>query len=330
MAGPRRVRRSASDRVAMADDIADFADRAFRREVIVSPDGAANLALRFVLLTMRLQQFFINETAGREELLNEAAALLRLYDRLGIKRISWRAYLADAATHLSWLEFQSPLERSAWSGERLGRCMMIPSMLDDDTKRYYKWLGSNAYTGAGAAVELGPWLGSSTVALLEGLETNPAFAGRRLQTFDSFVWGQWMTESIFPRLATRDVPAPGESFLGLFHHYMGEYRDWVEPKACYLERHAAQLENHPAAQRRFVWSGEPIELLIYDFGVDVWEIDRVWDLLADSFISGRTVIVLNPYGNARSEGLRQFCRDKAIHLRAIHKPQSSAKGFLFI
>lgn len=58
----------------------------------------------------------------------------------------------------------------------------IPGMVTDAECRYLYWLTSTQYTGKGAVVELGSWLGRSTVHLAAGLKSAP------LHCFDRFQW----------------------------------------------------------------------------------------------------------------------------------------------
>jgi predicted O-methyltransferase YrrM len=81
-------------------------------------------------------------------------------------------------------------------------------MISPEECKYYRWLG-RFFTGAGAVVELGPWLGCSTVHILAGLERSPGFRDRRLHVFDDFVWrSSWMDRHLPARRASRDVPLP--------------------------------------------------------------------------------------------------------------------------
>src|SRR2546430_16771342 len=49
------------------------------------------------------------------------------------------------------------------------------------------------YSGAGEIVDLGSWLGSLTISLLEGLKKNPAaFTAASVHAYDLFAWEDWM------------------------------------------------------------------------------------------------------------------------------------------
>lgn len=62
----------------------------------------------------------------------------------------------------------------------------VPSMISSGESRYLYWLTSQCYTGAGAVVEVGTWLGCSTLHLAAGLRDSGT--GANLHCFDNFVW----------------------------------------------------------------------------------------------------------------------------------------------
>jgi hypothetical protein len=69
-----------------------------------------------------------------------------------------------------------------------------------------------SFTGAGKIVDLGCWLGATTLALARGVADNPQSRWKRpIEAFDRFVWEPWMTP-IAVSLGCRCYP-DGESFL---------------------------------------------------------------------------------------------------------------------
>ncbi|HSM51248.1 MAG TPA: hypothetical protein VLA75_07605 [Thermoanaerobaculia bacterium] len=85
------------------------------------------------------------------------------------------------------------------------------------------------FRGGGAVVDLGCWLGSSTLPLAAGLAENrhPAAAGARVHAYDLFRWEEWMEDSL-AGTADAGTIAPGASFLPLFERRLGAHRDRVE------------------------------------------------------------------------------------------------------
>ena len=61
----------------------------------------------------------------------------------------------------------------------------LPGLVSEAECRYLYWLTSRGYTGAGAVVEVGTWLGLSTLHLACGLGT--AGYSEALHCFDQFV-----------------------------------------------------------------------------------------------------------------------------------------------
>ena len=67
-----------------------------------------------------------------------------------------------------------------------GSVTRVRSMLTPEEKQYLTWLASHQFAGWGSIVDLGPWLGSSSAALAEGLKQRGA--GGRIYSFDRFQW----------------------------------------------------------------------------------------------------------------------------------------------
>lgn len=114
-----------------------------------------------------------------------------------------------------------------------------------------EWFCRDVYSGAGAIVELGPWLGSLTSSCCAGLRKNPRARGMRslLHVYDLFRWDQWCEE--FARGTKHEGKLEvGQCFRSYYRGLLGEYED------C-LEVHKADL----AAEG---WNGGPIELIVND------------------------------------------------------------------
>lgn len=106
------------------------------------------------------------------------------------------------------------------------------------------------YTGDGAIVDLGTWIGGSTAAMAAGLALNPrpAARSRKIHAFDQFVVTAWMAEQ-------KDLPEitgipVGESFLPVFLRAMSPW--------------AARLEVHPGDFTKLEWTHGPIEVAHVD------------------------------------------------------------------
>jgi len=107
------------------------------------------------------------------------------------------------------------------------------------------------YTGQGALVDLGCWLGSTTIPLAAGLAENrhPGTRRRRVQAFDQFVWEEWM-EPFVQGTSLEGRFAPGDSFREEFEQRCIPWRDRID--VC------------PGDLTRFEWTSGPIEFLLID------------------------------------------------------------------
>jgi hypothetical protein len=124
---------------------------------------------------------------------------------------------------------------------------------------YLEDYAARVYSGAGAIVDLGSWLGSLTIPLLAGMERNPAAAnaGADLHAYDLFQWADWMKPL---QLSNADGPLqPGDTFLPEFVRQVGPYD------------HHKRLLIHAGDLARLGWCGRPIELLVVD-------VMKYWDL----------------------------------------------------
>jgi hypothetical protein len=118
--------------------------------------------------------------------------------------------------------------------------------------------GREIYTGAGEVVDLGCWLGSTTISLVRGLKENRAFleSSRKVYAYDLFVWFDWMNES----LAGTDLIgqfAEGDSFLGEFEARISDHSEFIEVRAGDLTA--------------IGWEQKPIEFLLVD-AMKNWEL----------------------------------------------------------
>ena len=105
--------------------------------------------------------------------------------------------------------------------------------------------------GRGEVVDLGCWLGSSTVALAQGMAVHPSRAtrDRSVHAYDRFVWEAWM-DAIVAGTPLAGRFAAGDSFFEEFEARVGPWRERIDVRVADL--------TEPA------WSGQPIEFLFVD------------------------------------------------------------------
>ncbi len=106
------------------------------------------------------------------------------------------------------------------------------------------------FTGAGKIVDLGCWLGATTLSLAKGLQDNRrARDWRRIEAFDLFIWENWMNP--IADYVKYKVPfQEGENFLETVRQLCAPYGDSVKLLAEDL------MKYRPAP--------EPIEFLFVD------------------------------------------------------------------
>jgi len=158
---------------------------------------------------------------------------------------------------------------------RLSRELLGMTALTE--QQYLSSYGETGYKGIGEVVDLGCWLGSTTIPLTNGLLKNPHFrgTGRKLHSYDLFEWFDWMESSVAgSELAGRY--REGDSFVD-------EFNKRIEPIADHVEVYAGDLN-------QIGWSGREIEFLLVDAM-------KGWDLAASitkdfypSLIAGQSLV----------------------------------------
>lgn len=176
---------------------------------------------------------------------------------------------------------------SPWQKVRFDR-IDIPGMISDEEIRYYHWI-AQYYSGKYEVVELGPWMGHSTVHLSNALKTTLLNHGKRLHVFDDFVWRpEWMARHMRPG----DPPHPEayESFEHLFDHFTSTNCDLID-----VQRGKITDYDGNEALEHISWSGDLIELIVVDCGRTI-KANQAWlDFFSPSFISGTTLVVMQDW-----------------------------------
>jgi hypothetical protein len=192
----------------------------------------------------------------------------------------------------------------------------IPGMITEEECRYYSYIGQ-FYSGSGELVELGPWLGKSTLCILNGLGGNPIFKSRRLYVFDDFVWRpSWMNDKVTPaeRLGNH------QDFRFLFERYTAPFRDKMVVTKSRIEPYDGNQHVPPLE-----WDRGPIEILYVDCG-RTFSVNQAWfATLSRSFIPDRTVIVMQDWRLHREVPVKwynqtkQFTDSKGDQLQLVHE-----------
>lgn len=144
-------------------------------------------------------------------------------------------------------------------------------MISPEERRYLYWLGRVVWSGKGAVVEIGPWLGGSTVCLAAGMRDSDTDARGRLHTVDNFLWREFMAER---------APLPievGGSFKPAFLENTRDFSDIVVTYERALPDERIE-DDEPAARTRYsdeeivpTFEGipGPVEILFID-GAKSW------------------------------------------------------------
>jgi len=140
-------------------------------------------------------------------------------------------------------------------------------MTTREEQSYLENYARSVFSGRGEIVDLGCWLGSTTIPLAKGLSLNSEERVRRrkIHSFDLFRWEEYMEDCV------RGTPIQerfhqGDSFLGEFLHRIAPWSNLVEV--------------HPGDLHQASWNGEEIELLLID-AMKSWELSS--DILQTFF-----------------------------------------------
>jgi hypothetical protein len=151
------------------------------------------------------------------------------------------------------------------------------------TQAEQQWLRTYAaqrYRGIGAIVDLGCFLGATTIALAEGLALNPKAKGKQIHAYDLFIWNEGY-EAWSKKNELKGLFGIGDSFLPEFLRRTREWRDCIVV--------------HPEDLREARWTGGPIEFLF----VDAMKSPKVASAIASNFfphlIPGKSYLAHQDY-----------------------------------
>lgn len=151
----------------------------------------------------------------------------------------------------------------------------IPSMLNDNEKPYLYWLTSQCYSGQGAIVELGSWLGASTAHLAAGLYDS-GLEGK-IDTFDSYTW-----QKAFERKAGYAMEN-GADFQPRLYQNLGALASLVSSTRTDI--------------RKIKWRGDRVEILFLDAPKRYPVIRSVLKTFGPYLMPGTSLIVCQDFCN---------------------------------
>lgn len=125
----------------------------------------------------------------------------------------------------------------------------IPGMVSSAETSFFSECAARYCGREGAIVDLGCWLGSTSIALAQGIQ---AYGGKiekrneKVFGFDMFQWETWMPDQI-----PYCLYEPGDSFL-------------AEARRVVREHGSGRVELVRADLELYEWSGDPIKILLID------------------------------------------------------------------
>ena len=191
------------------------------------------------------------------------------------------------------------MERRAWKAVSFDYPRAVPTMLAHEEKQYLFWLGRSGWDGEGAVVEIGPWLGGSTVCLAMGMRGSGHDAHAALHTVDNFLWRDFMSAR---------APLPlrnGESFEPFFLKNTAAFADIIVAHARALpddsvardaETDAKRFtEEHSVPLFDGIPGNAPISVLFID-GAKSWRgMRHLLRVLSDQLRPGKSLLVCQDF-----------------------------------
>jgi hypothetical protein len=180
-------------------------------------------------------------------------------------------------------------------------------MITHEEEKYYGYIGT-LYQGVGEAIELGPWLGKSTVQIVRGLHRSPNFNGRKLHVFDDFVWRpSWMNQCV-----SEDMRLPEHAdFRFLFDRFSHE----ASPDIIVSRAKIADYDGNES-RTQIRWDGRPIEVMYIDCGRTLIANEGWLNIFSKDFIPNVTLLIMQDWRTHRERPATFLQRDADIHERS--------------
>jgi hypothetical protein len=192
-------------------------------------------------------------------------------------------------------------------------------MISTQERAYFYAYARRLFTGRGDMVDLGCWLGATTISLAAGLMANPRARAqsRQVHAFDRFVWEAWMadTESLGnpPFRLDREL-RPQASFLDEFRSRTAPWRN--------------RIEVHPGDLTAAVWHGGPIEFLLVD-AMKSWGLtNSILRTFLPSLVPGLSILVHQDFAYHKTPWIHLITYRLRDYFQPLyHVPESSSVTF---
>jgi hypothetical protein len=245
-------------------------------------------------------QFSLNsiELGYKSVPLNQLAQLIGKLERLQLliedfQRINstpkgkvkgWENETDQFQLEYSIMDIQAP-----WLKE-LPKVYDMPGMISREEIQYYHYI-AKSYSGWGEVIELGPWFGHSTLHLVDALNKNQKFEGKKLHVYDDFVWrSSWMD----PHYAEADRPNNHGDFRFIFERYAQHILDQIK---VYQGKFVSYDGNENLPQS--TWDNKDIEIIIVDCGRTLDANNAWFDIFSKNFVPNKTIIVMQDWRQHR-------------------------------
>lgn len=147
----------------------------------------------------------------------------------------------------------------------------VPTMVTRQELQYLHWLTATQWSGRFDIVEIGPWLGATTIALAAGMLDNSRRSTGLLHTIDNFVWRPFMS----PRSGLQ--LSEGDDFSEVLRSNLGVYEPLVRLHRASLPDGSHRIMrfgppcHHGTEPPLLSWTSQsPIEILFID-GAKSWD-----------------------------------------------------------
>ena len=182
---------------------------------------------------------------------------------------------------------------------RLPELPKVPGMISPNECRYLYWLTSKGYTGSGAVVELGTFLGRSTIHLASGIRDSGYTT--KLHCADLFKWNKAFNN------------------LSIDYGLNIEHGDDFQP---YFEANVRPVYDNikviKSALRDYQWEGGPIEILFLDAPKSMQDISVTLPKFARHLVPGLSIVVMQDYLHSPSFPLAMVLSTLRGELELIH------------
>lgn len=211
----------------------------------------------------------------------------------------------------------TPLDTPPWDAAPFPGPFRVPTMLTTREVNYLHWLTSKRCRGEGRVIDLGCFLGGSTMALVTGMEANPRCTDKLL-TYDCFVMDALAAESF-----VHQPYRAGESFRPLFDVHLHRYASRIKVVEGWIP------EDLPASGGPTLYPEQaPIEVLFID-AAKTWGVHTtILQCLGPHLIPGVSIVAQQDFKHCWTYWIPVHMHQFREHFRPAHDvPMSCTIGF---